>query len=53
MKQIAIYWNDLTPKKQQELLKEFGGENGNYDTMPIATIDIEDGSKDKADIVNF
>ena len=34
---IEIYWDDLTPEKQAEILEELG-ENGNYDMFPIATI---------------
>ena len=53
MKQIAIYWDDLTPKKQQEILEELG-DNGNWDVIPMATIDIEDGTDDNGvDIVHF
>ena len=36
---IEIYWQDLTPAKQQEILQAFG-ENGNYDVFPIATLDV-------------
>ena len=41
---IEIYWQDLTPAKQSEILQAFG-ENGNYDVFPIATLDVpeEDG----------
>ena len=28
--------------KQAELLVAFGGENGNYDIIPLATIEMED-----------
>ena len=35
---IEIYWQDLTPAKQSEILQAFG-ENGNYDVFPIATLD--------------
>ena len=42
---IEIYWQDLTPAKQSEILQAFGG-NGNYDIFPIATLDVpeEDGT---------
>ena len=36
---IEIYWKDLTPAKQSEILEAFG-ENGNYDVFPIATLDV-------------
>ena len=36
---IEIYWQDLTPAKQGEILQAFG-ENGNYDVFPIATLDM-------------
>lgn len=42
MKQIEIYWQDLTKEKQEEILEVTGGDNGNWDVFPIATIDIED-----------
>ena len=38
MKQIEIYWDDLTEEKQKEIL-EILGDNGNFDTFPIATIE--------------
>ena len=36
---IEIYWQDLTPAKQREILQAFG-ENGNYDVFPIATLEV-------------
>ena len=36
---IEIYWQDLTPAKQSEILQAFG-ENGNYDVFPIASLDV-------------
>ena len=36
---IEIYWQDLTPAKQQEILQAFG-ENVNYDVFPIDTLDV-------------
>ena len=42
---IDIYFNDLKPEKQQELINLFGGENGNYDVTPIASIEMEDTDK--------
>jgi len=41
MKEIEIYFDDLTPEKQQEIIDTLG-DNGNYDIFPIATIQIED-----------
>lgn len=38
---ISIYWNDLTPEKQAEILAAFG-DNGNYDVFPIAEIPISE-----------
>lgn len=38
-KNIEIYWDDLTEKKQVEILAALG-ENGNYDVFPIATIPV-------------
>ena len=38
---IEIFWNDLTKEKQNEIL-EVLGENGNYDVIPIATIEVEE-----------
>lgn len=42
MKTIEIYWNDLTPEKQQEIFEALDGEDGNYDVFPIATLEFED-----------
>lgn len=42
---IEIYWQDLTPAKQREILQTFG-ENGNWDVFPIATLDVS--TEDKA-----
>jgi len=36
---IPIYWNDLTPQKQQEFLDALG-DNGNYDVFPLAEIPV-------------
>ena len=38
MPSIEIYWDDLTEAKQKEIL-EFLGDNGNFDTFPIATVE--------------
>ena len=37
---IEIYFGDLRPEKQQEILDALGN-NGNYDVFPIATISVE------------
>lgn len=42
MKTVEIYWNDLTPEKQQELFEALGGEDGNYDVFPIVTLEFDD-----------
>lgn len=41
MKEFSIYWNDLTEAAQKELYEFLGGENGNYDVFPIATLEVE------------
>lgn len=45
MIEIAIYWDDLTTEKQNEIIEALG-DNGNYDIIPIATLcyEGEDGS---------
>ena len=42
MKTVEIYWNDLTPEKQQELFEALGDEIGNYDVFPIVTLEFDD-----------
>ena len=46
MKTVEIYWNDLTPEKQQEIFEALGGEDGNYDVFPIVTLEFEDKKAD-------
>lgn len=41
MAQIEIYWDDLKPEKQQEILEALG-ENGNYDVFPLAVLEFEE-----------
>ena len=41
MKTIEFYWNDLTEKKQKEILDIFG-ENCYWDVIPFATVDYEE-----------
>lgn len=48
-KTFEIYWQDLTPKAQQELFDFLGGENGNYDVFPIATLEIESENNEDED----
>ena len=38
MPSIEIYWDDLTEVKQKEILEALG-DNGNFDTFPIATVE--------------
>ena len=42
MRSFEIYWQDLSPEAQRRLYDFLGGENGNYDVFPIATLEIED-----------
>lgn len=37
MEYIEIFWKDLTPSKQRELMAAFG-DNGNLDRTPVATL---------------
>lgn len=41
MIQIEIYWSDLTPNKQKEIIETIG-DNNNWDVFPIATVDVEE-----------
>ena len=41
MKTIEIYFDDLTKEKQAEILDPLG-DNGNFDVVPIATIEFEE-----------
>jgi hypothetical protein len=38
---VKIYWDDLMPEKQAELLQLLG-HNGNYDVFPLLEIEAED-----------
>ena len=38
-KVISIYWDDLMPSKQAEILAAFG-ENCHYDVFPIVEISV-------------
>lgn len=48
-KTFEFYWNDLTEECQQRLLEFLGGENGNYDTFPFATLEIEEDEEGAAE----
>ena len=41
LKTFEIYWDDLTPEAQKKLFNFLGGEKGNYDIFPIATLEVE------------
>lgn len=49
MATIEIYWDDLTPEKQQEIFEALGGDNGNYNVFPIATLEFEDEEDENND----
>ena len=40
-KNFEFYWQDLTPECQERFEEFLGGENGNYDVIPFATLEIE------------
>lgn len=42
MKSFEIYIQDLIPETQEKLIEFLGGENGNYDVFPLATLNIEE-----------
>ena len=44
---IRLYWQDLTEKKQQELLRLFG-DNGNWDCIPMTVIEIDNSTRDSS-----
>lgn len=46
MQIIEIYWQDLTEKKQQEILEQLG-DNCNWDVYPICTVEIENDEEDQ------
>lgn len=43
--EVDIYWQDLTPEKQAEILRAFG-DNGNWDVIPITTLGPYDAPED-------
>lgn len=46
MRQFQIYIQDLKPEVQKKLIEFLGGDNGNYDVFPIATVDEFDEDDD-------
>ena len=40
-KTFEIYWQDLTEECQKKLYEFLGGENGNYDVIPLAILEEE------------
>lgn len=40
--EFSIYWDDLTPQCQNALFGFLGGENGNYDVIPLVTLTKSD-----------
>lgn len=52
MLQIEIYWDDLTPEKQKEILNLLG-DNGNYDVIPLAIIELEETESNDMAIGNI
>ena len=40
-KTFDFYWGDLNEDCQKRLAEFLGGENGNYDFFPFATLEIE------------
>lgn len=42
---IQIFWDDLTPEKQAEILAAFG-DNCNYDVFPIVEIPTMDETEE-------
>lgn len=49
---VEIYYNDLTPEKQSEILEAAGLSNpadGNYDTIPLAIVGFDSNNDDITD----
>lgn len=40
-KTFEFFWNDLTEECQARFFEFLGGENGNYDVIPFASLEIE------------
>ena len=49
-KTFEFYLGDLTPECQARLIDFLGGENGNYDSFPFATLEIEDEDESEDDV---
>ena len=47
MKTFDFYWNDLTKECQKKLFEFLGGENGNYDVSPFATLEVEEDKNEE------
>lgn len=39
---FEFYWGDLTKECQDRLLEFLDGDNGNYDVVPLASLEIEE-----------
>ena len=39
-KTFEFYWDDLTEECKARFAEFLGGENGNYDVIPFATLEI-------------
>ena len=48
-KTMEFYIQDLTPEKQAELIAFLGGDNGNYDVIPFATLEAEEEEDSRID----
>ena len=48
---IELYFGDLTPEKQEEILAVLG-DNGNYDVYPIAVIPTPEDEENEGGIRN-
>lgn len=42
MKRFEIFFDDLNDDVKEELIDFLGGENGNYDVIPLAVIELEE-----------
>jgi hypothetical protein len=41
MKVFEIFFDDLNDDTKKQLVEFLGGENGNYDVVPLITIEME------------